>query len=69
MWSVVPNDARQARLPVLVLVLLPLGALVGLARTPDAATISSVATLVTLSSLAVLCLPGTGIRSAPPASR
>ena len=55
-WSAWCNDWRQARVPVLTLAALPVGALVAMARVPDAASFAYAGGLLAVTVLAGACL-------------
>ena len=55
-WSAWCNDWRQARVPVLTLAALPIGALIAMARVPDAASFAYTAALLAVTILGVACL-------------
>jgi hypothetical protein len=55
-WSASCHDWRQARVPVLTLAALPIGALLAMARIPDAASFAYAGALVAVTVLSVACL-------------
>ena len=55
-WSAWCNDWRQARVPVLTLAALPIGALIAMARVPDAASFAYEGVLLAVTILGVACL-------------
>ena len=55
-WSAWCNDWRQARVPVLTLAALPIGALIAMARVPDAASFAYEGALLAVTILGGACL-------------
>jgi hypothetical protein len=55
-WSAWCNDWRQARVPVLTLAALPVGALIAMARVSDAASFAYAGALVAVTGVSVACL-------------
>jgi hypothetical protein len=55
-WSAWCNDWRQARVPMLTLAALPVGALLAMARVPDAASFAYAGALVAVTAVSVACL-------------
>jgi hypothetical protein len=62
-WSAAVGEWCQARLPVLVLAALPVGALLGLTRTPEGVSPAAVTALLTVTGLAALSLASERLRT------